>query len=155
MSCVKPNNFMRYIKIIILTFFVAGFTSCDYTTYVAVRNYREPCRVNVTYQKYGSTFFDNDTLLLKVIGNSKLDSSLLRINTSTNSYYFIAPREKEIALNPISLGQPIKQVQVMNSSDSSWTINLWDKKGLKKLKKSGQVKTKGFIFTTSIFIENK
>lgn len=146
---------MKHFKIIVLTFFVFGLTSCDYTMYVAVRNYKEPCRVNVTYQKSGNTFFDNDTLLLKALDNSKFDTSLLRVNTSTDSYYFIAPREKEIALRPMSLGQPIKQVEIINSSDSSWTINLWDRKEFKKLKKSGQVKTKGFIFTTSIFIENK
>ncbi len=147
---------MKHIKVIILFFFVVGFTSCDYTMYVAVRNYREPGRVNVTYQKTGNTFFNNDTLLLNRIGNStKFDSSLLRVNTSKDSYYFIAPREKEIGLRPISLGQPITQVHLVNSSDSSWTINLWDRKEFKKLKKLGRIRTKGFIFTTSIFIENK
>jgi len=123
--------------------------------YVAVRNYKEPCKVNVTYQKSGGTFFDNDTLLLKPINNSEFDSSLLRVNTSAESYYFIAPREKEIALRPISLGQPIRQVEIISSSDSLWTINLWDRNEFKTLKKSGQIKTKGFIFTTSIYIENK
>jgi hypothetical protein len=123
--------------------------------YVAVRNYKEPCKVHVTYQRSGNTFFDNDTLLLKPMNNSEFDGSLLRVNTSGNSYCFIAPREKEIALKPISLGQPIKQVEIISSSDSLWRINLWDRKEFKKLKKSGRIKTKGFIFTTSIYIENK
>ena len=146
---------MGLFKIIVLAFFVVGLTSCDYTMYVAVRNYKEPCRVNVTYQKSGNTFFDSDTLLLSALDHPQFDSSLLRFNTSADSYYFIAPREKEIALRPKSLGNPIKQVEIINSSESSWTINLWDRKEFRKLKKSALIKTKGFIFTTSIFIENK
>lgn len=146
---------MRHIKTITLIFFIVSLTSCDYSMYVAVRNYKEPCKVNVTYRKSGNTFFDSDTLLLKPINNSEFDSSLLRVNTSHNSYYFIAPREKEIALRPRSLGQPIRQVEIISSSDSLWRINLWDRDEFKKLKKSGQIKTKGFIFTTSIYIENK
>lgn len=148
---------MKQFKAIIFTLCILGLTSCDYTMYVAVRNYKDPCRVNVTYQKSGYTFFDKDTLLLRGLDNSEFDSSLIRNNnTSTDSYYFIAPRLKEIALRPQSLKQqPIKQVEIINSSDSSWVINLWDRKEFKKLKKSGQLKTKGFIFTTSILIENK
>ncbi len=122
--------------------------------YVAVRNYRELCKVNVAYQKQGNTFFDSDTLLLKSINNSQFDSSLIRVNTSANSYYFLAPHNKEIALRPQSLGQPIKQVNISNSEDSTWKIDLWDRKEFKKLKKSGQIETQGFIFTTSIFINN-
>lgn len=146
---------MKHFKIIIPAFFVFVFTSCDYTMYVAVQNYKEPCRVNVTYQKSGNTFFDNDTLMVKTINSAKSDSSLVRVNTSSNSYYFIAPREKEIGLRPRSLGNPIVQVEMINSSDSSWKINLRDRKAIWDLKKSGLIKTKGFIFTTAIFIENK
>lgn len=144
-----------FIRLFNIILFILGLTSCDYTMYVAVRNYKEPCRVKVTYQKSGNTFFDNDTLLLRALNNSTFDSSLLRVNTSTDSYYFIAPRQKEIALRPQSLGQPIKQIEIINSSNSSWVINLRDREEFKKLKRSGQLKTKGFIFTTAIFIENK
>ena len=147
--------FMTPARILILSFFAISFIACDHTTYVAVRNYKEPCRVDVTYQKSGNTFFDNDTLKVKTIGNSNADSSLLRSNTSADSYYFTAPAGKEIALRPASLGQPIKQVKISNSTDSSWTINLWDRKEYKKLKKAGKIKTKGFIIRAAILIENK
>ena len=147
---------MRKIKIILISYFVVGLTSCDFTMYVGVRNFRQPCRVNVEYQRVGNPFFDKDTLLVGDIENIVVDSSLLRVNTSSNSYYFIAPNKKEVALRPVALGaQPIKTVTIINSSDSIWTINLWDRKQFKQLKKSGQIKTKGFIFTNSILIENK
>ena len=77
--------FMRQLKIITFIFFVIGLTSCDHTMYIAVRNYKEPCKVNVAYQKDVNSFFDTDTLLLKPIGNSKFDSSLIRVNTSAFS----------------------------------------------------------------------
>ena len=147
---------MRHIKMILISYFVVGLTSCDYTMYVGVRNFKQPCRVNVEYQRVGNPFFDKDTLLVRDIENSVVDTSLLRINTSSNSYYFIAPNKQEVALRPIALGaQPIKNVTIINSADSIWIINLWDRKQFKQLKKSGQIKTKGFIFTNSILIENK
>lgn len=146
---------MGHIKISLLAILGFGLTSCDYSMHVAVRNYKEPCRVNVTYQKTANTLSDNDSLLVKFIDNPKFDNSLDLINTSSNSYYFTAPSNKEVVLKPVSLGQPIKQIEIINSPDSAWKIDLGDRKQFKKLKKSGQIKTKGFIFTTSIFIENK
>jgi hypothetical protein len=123
--------------------------------HVAVRNYKEPCRVEVTHEKSGAAFFDSDTLLLRDLDHPPFDSFLLRYNTSADSYYFIAPTEKEVSLRPIALGNPIKQVEIIKSSEPSMTINLLDRKQFRKLKKSGMIKTKGFIFTMSIFIENK
>ncbi len=146
---------MRHFPILICAMLVVSLTSCDHTTYVSVRNYKEPCRVSVTYQKSGNSYFDNDTLFLKGIDSSKFDSSLLRVNTSPDSYYFIAPSNKEVVLNPISLGQPIRQVEIVCSPDSLWTVNIWNRKDMKQLKQWGRVKTKGFIFRTSIVIENK
>jgi len=98
---------------------------------------------------------NHSALAIKTIGKPDFDSSLVRINTSTSAYYFIAPRVKEIALSPTSLGQPIKQIEIINPSDSSWIINLWNRKEFKKLKKSGQIKTRSFVFPIAIFIENK
>ena len=147
--------FIKQQKIITLAFLITYLTSCDYTMNVAVRNYKRPCRVNITYQKSIDTFFDNDTLLFSSLDSRQFDSSLLRFNTSANSYYFIAPSNKEITLHPKSIGNPIEKVEIFDSSDSSWTINLWDRKEIRRLKRSGLIKTKGFLFTTSIFIENK
>ncbi len=147
---------MRNIKIIPIYFFVACLTSCDYTVYVGIRNFKQPCRVNVEYQRVGNPFFDKDTLFVKDIEDAVFDSSCLRVNTSSNSYYFIAPNQREVALRPVALGtQPITNVSIINSPDSIWTINLWDRKQVKQLKKSGQIKTKGFIYTRSILIENQ
>ena len=149
-------NVMRKTKIILIFFLFIGITSCDFTMHVGVRNYKQPCRVNVEYQKVGNPFFDKDSLLVSDIEKSVFDSTLIRINTSSNSYYFIAPNKKEVALRPFALGaQPIKHVTIINSADSIWVLNLWDKKQFKQLKKSGQIKTKGFIFTHSILIVNK
>src|SRR6476661_4002105 len=109
---------MRYINIILISCFVVGLTSCDFTMYVGVRNFRQPCRVNVEYQRVGNPFFDKDTLLVRDIEYSVVDSSLIRVNTSSNSYYFIAPNKKEVSLRPNALGaQPIKNVAIINSSD--------------------------------------
>lgn len=130
-------------------------TSYDYTMYVAVRNYKEPCRVNVLYEKYGGGYYDNDTLPLKGIGNPGFASSLVRKNTSDSTYNFIAPLESEVALRPRAFGVPIRKIEIVNESKGSWTVNLLDKKGFKQAKNAGQIKTKGFLFTSSIFIENK
>ena len=134
---------------------VVGLTSCDYSMHISVRNYKEPCRVDVTYEKAGSTFFDSDTLAVKMLASPRLGSSLLRVNTSANTYFFTAPREREVVLNPISLGNSIKDITIANSPDSFWTIHLWDRHQLRKVKRSGQIKTSGFIFWHAISIENR
>ena len=146
---------MKYFKLIMPAFYLFALTSCDFSMYTAVRNYKEPCKVNVVYNNTGSLINNSDTLLVKNIDDAKPDSQLVRTNTSSNAYYFTAPQKKEIALRPVALAQPIKQVQMTNSSGSTWEINFSDKKQFKKLRKSGQIKTKGFIFTNTILIENK
>ena len=142
-----------YLITVIFPAFIA--ISCDYSMRVSIRNYNDDCKVTVAYERFPQPIFESDTLFVKSLNNSKWDSSLIRVNTSLNTYFFTSPKETEISLNPVSLGLPIKQVDIINSTDSTWTINLLDKKELKKLKKSGQIKTKGFIFTTSVIIENK
>jgi len=148
---------MKYFKSVLLAFIIFVMTSCDVTKYVAVRNYREPAKVCVTYQKVGNPFFDNDTLKLKNINTPKFDSSLVRQNASDSSYCFIAPMGKEVALKPIALGGlPIQQIKVFNSPDSVLTVNLWgDRNEIKRLKKAGIIQIKGWIFTHSIIVENK
>lgn len=145
---------MRPFKLIITAILYFVVVSCDHTTYVAVRNYKEPCRVLVTYEKSGNTIIDHDSLKLRNINSTKIHSLIVRTNTSLNSYLFIAPGGKETGLMPQSLGQPIKQVEIFNTTDSPWIIHLWERKEYKKLKKSGQITTKGFIFTTEILINN-
>lgn len=147
---------MKYLKTILLASIIFVMTSCDYMMYVAVRNYREPAKVCVTYQKVGNTFFDNDTLQLKNIYTPTFDSSLIRQNASDSSYCFTAPKGYEVALKPVSLGTPIQQIKIFNSPDSVLTVNLWgDRKEVKKLKKAGVIQTKGWIFTHTIIVENK
>jgi hypothetical protein len=138
---------------VILYFFVV---SCDFTTYVGVRNYQGPCRVQVTYRKSGShDFFDKDSLFVRDFGNSKIDSVIIRTNTSSDSYFFIAPGEKETGLMPNSVNeQPIKQVEIFNASDTPWIIHLWERKEFKNLKKSGRITTKGFVFASTVIINN-
>ena len=147
---------MKYLKSILLAFIIFVMTSCDYTMYVALRNYREPAKVCVTYPKAGLILWNNDTLLLKHINTPTFDSSLIRLNASDSSYCFIAPKGKEVALQPISFDKPpINQIRIFNSPDSVLTVNIEDRKEFKKLKKAGIIQTRGFIFTYSIFVENK
>lgn len=147
---------MKQIQFILMACICLLLSSCDYTMYVAVRNYREPCKVNVTFDKSVGTFFDNDTLSLKSIPNADFDGSLIRNNTGPGTYSFIAPHNKEIALRPVALNrQPISQIEIINAVDSSWVINLRDRAEFQKLKKSGRIKTRRFIVTTGFFIENK
>jgi hypothetical protein len=122
--------------------------------HVAVRNYREPAKVCVTHQRAGH-YRNSDTLNLKGLDDQTSASLLIRENTSDSSYCFIAPKGYEVHLQPIALGTPIQQVRIINAHDSVLTVNLWNGRALRKLKRAGIIKTKAFIFTHSIFIENK
>jgi hypothetical protein len=94
--------------------------------------------------------------LMKNIQNSNYDGFIVREPTSDSSYSFIGPVGKEVILKPVSLGTPIRKITIINSQDSTHTVDFRaGKKDLLKLKKSGIVKTKGFIFATSIIVENK
>jgi hypothetical protein len=145
---------MRY-NLLIFTFLLFALTSCDYTMRVAIRNHKDPCRVQVSYERSEKIILNNDTLLVGDLYNASFERYILRTNTSAESYYFIAPKHKETVLAPTALGMPIKEVTIINSVDSFWKIDLRDRKVIRKLKKAGKVRTKGFIFKTSIVIENK
>ncbi|HEY4967770.1 MAG TPA: hypothetical protein VII28_15300 [Puia sp.] len=145
---------MRPFKIIIPALLYFIVVSCDIVSYVGVRNYQGPCRVQVTYDKSDNTFHDNDSLFFGNFNNTKFDSLIIRTNTSPNSYFFIAPREKVVRLMPTSLGQPIKQVEIFNAIDSPWIIHPWNRKELKKLEKLGQITLTGFPIKRAIWINN-
>ncbi|HMG68560.1 MAG TPA: hypothetical protein VK588_12770 [Chitinophagaceae bacterium] len=145
---------MKYFQGSLILFLIFILTSCDHSIYVAVRNYKPACKVNVAYDGT-NTFFNNDTLFTHDLDDPKLHGSIVRINTSPTSYSFIAPPGNEIGLRPQSFGQPIKQIEIMNSADSTWNINLWDRKQFKKLRKEGLIKIRRVIFISSIFIINK
>lgn len=145
---------MKYFQGILILFLIFILTSCDHTTYVAVRNYKPSCKVNVTY--VGSNLlFNNYTLFTSGLANPKLHGSIVRVNTSPSTYSFIAPQETEIGLNPASLGQPIKQIEIINAPDSAFDINLWDRKQFKKFRKEGIIKIRRVIFISSIIVINK
>lgn len=143
------------IKLIALLLCCCVLISCDFTVWISLRNYREACNIKVDHQNLTEQTYYSDTLFLTNIDNPEIKSSVIRTNTSPNKYFFTCPKQVDVALNPIALGTPIKQVDIINASDSLWSINLWNRKEFKKLKKSGQIKTKGFIFTHQITIENK
>lgn len=140
---------------IILCFFAGVLASCDYSTSVSVRNYKkEPCRVKVAYYPGMDISSRKDTLAARDIGASAISSNIIRTNTSDSTYYFIAPQGKEVFLRPVALGLPVIQVDLVNG-DSIKAFNLQSRKQIRRWKKSGAITTKGFIFKTSIIINNK
>mgnify|MGYP000907647428 CR=1 FL=1 len=145
--------FMKFSLLILLTSTVLCLTSCDYTTYVALRNYKESSKVQVYYNST-NPIFNSDTLRVLSLMTPISNSLVVRENISLDSYTFIAPSNSEIIFQPFSLGQPIKQIDIFHTKDSITRIILWDGKAYKKLKKLGIIKDKGFIFKTRIYIDN-
>ena len=148
-------NFFSMDKLLLIFFTAVVLASCDYSMNISVRNYKEACKVKVNYQTDPPPLVNNDTLSLTALTANGTNGSVLRINTVTGEYHFTCPGETEVKLMPVRLGNPITKVAITNKADSVWTIVPGDTKMLRKLKKGGLVKTKGFIFTHSIFIENK
>lgn len=142
-------------RIIIIIMLSLWLTGCDSTMYIALRNYQSAVRVNVAYQDDGKIFM-KDSLLTKSFGASSIDSTVAKLYTSSKSYSFIAPANREILIDPVAVNRnPVKQIQIATAANSLLTINLWDKEQLRELEREGRVILKSKGFTKQIILVYK
>jgi hypothetical protein len=142
-------------RYIIFALLLLQLTSCDSTMPIFINNYRGPCRVHVTYDTIERTRIDHDTLMVGTLIDKQPEGYVVRKNESRDSYWFIAPGNRQILLFPQSFGQPIRRIEIQRDVDSTLIIELRSKKEMLNLRKEGWITIKRSILKASIQINNR